>query len=197
MRFLLTIILGLSISSCNTNRKEVFVFDISDFEDCEAFMLSRFIELSDDIVVNTIKDYANEFKIDKNKYYLLLQLGGDTRRKTISITNGYRGFSHGVLPLHYTVINGYLTFIQSEVDYLSKGPSENDISCYQKLLNQFNIVPDSVEFIRHPPVWRLEICSGKYELNKKDSRIYFYDTPCGYIIRANDRLDSLWIEKEE
>lgn len=191
-RFVFALII-LLISSCDDLRKQ----EVPDLDQQLKQAVPRKIEFEDTQIEDYIREYINYNNLKATSSYIVIELDG-AMRKILSITSSNSAFYESSrVPSHYTLLDGFVVLLYSDIDYLNRSSSRADLRFYKSLFERQKVNLDSLEMLTHPPVWNLIRCNeGGFKLYKNGFGDKLYGLPCGYVLKRNDR-DSIWVEKSD
>lgn len=174
-----------SISSCNAQTES------SSFK----------VQISDEFVAETVRQYIIENKIDIKKKIITIRAEVGTK-KVFEITDYFSALykESRFTPTYYAILdNSIVVLVFTRVEQTFKRDHTQIIKEIDKVLEIYKIVlSKEIHLNYNAPVWSVvEQCDGEYEVNKNVTPFRFESIPCGYsIVRDSVKLDSLMLIKK-
>lgn len=157
---------------------------------------AKLVEFKDPRVHDFIDKFVESENLNSKDVILYLDLAGDSRRKVYYLSSSNFQISEkSKLPLHYAIINEFLVFVSSDIDYAVKNDNLN-FTFYTNLIDSMGVkLSDKYMFV-NDPYWHAVSCEESFEIREKRGTEE-YSLPCNYHLERNVKmLDSIRLVKD-
>ena len=153
------------------------------------------ITINDTLLTSAINEYVDFYKLNPETEYVNLNYG----KEMSLISKGISDFrTRTDLPMHHTMINGFLVLIHSDIENLEKDAQNDREIYYTKLAESLGLNLDNREYSWHFPMWIYRSCGDNFELIKQaETDLKYFNLPCGYHLKFyGPKMDSLVLVKD-
>lgn len=143
------------------------------------------VEITDSLLLNTIKDFIRESKINMDSSYLTVSYRSLGRREVIYLSYESTFYDDLEPPIFISNVNGFMVFIDNPIaSYINNDIKSQILDEIRK--TKIKLEPD-LSFLYHPPIWKITKCGESYEVEKTASGPEKDVIPCGFYYDRNDK----------
>ena len=158
------------LSSCVKEESSTFEKRNSNFE----------IKFDNRFILGTIQSYAEDLDLDSSKSIISINLETNSYDTSLYI-NCIFGRDFKRMPSYYSIVNGYLVFIYTDVDQFFRNDQIGKE--IRALMADRNILMDSSVVINDFPTFKISKCEGKV---LKENDVDLIELPCYLKIVVED-----------
>jgi hypothetical protein len=161
---------------------------------------SYFIKISNKKLIESIRQYVFENKIDCSEKIITVEVVGNDNQVFLIASEISEVHTYDQAPTFYSTIDDkVIVFIYTGAESLIDKESQMLIvNGINRLLKAQNVRLQKFGKTYSRPVWRLVKCGNEYMLEKEVQPFVLNHIPCGYSIEQDSiRLDSLILKRRE